>query len=197
MATGPVVLMQPVSPSAIMTAMMGNRNARTTGTGAIPQSETALVLHRLWLTNGSWRLRGKPETLLPSQLGSRSGRDADADRAGHAGAAEPAIARRILGEVLLVIVLGEIECARRRDLGGDAAKTPRRQRLLVGGLRGVGGFLLRIAKRVDRAAILRADVVALTHALGRIVAFPERLQETLVGDLLRIEHHKHHFGVAG
>ena len=39
----------------------------------------------------------------------RSGRDAGADRAGDAGAAEAAIAARVLGEVLLVVVLGEVE----------------------------------------------------------------------------------------
>src|SRR5262249_7618086 len=123
--------------------------------------------------------------------------NADSDRAGHAGAAEPAIAGRILGQVLLVIVLGEVELASRRDLGGDAAKAPRRQRLLVGGLRGVGGFALRIAKRVDRAPILRADVVALAHALRRVVVLPERLQQTIVVDLLRVEHDEYHFGVTG
>jgi hypothetical protein len=34
-----------------MMAMIGNRNTRATRTGAIPHSETASVLHRLWLIN--------------------------------------------------------------------------------------------------------------------------------------------------
>jgi len=38
-----------------MAAMIGNRNARATGTLAIPRSETAAFLHRLWLIN---RFRG-------------------------------------------------------------------------------------------------------------------------------------------
>src|SRR6478735_133020 len=50
---------------------------------------------------------------------------------------------------------------------------------------------------VDRASILRADVVALTHALRRVVALPERLQQLLVRDLVRIEHDQHHLGVTG
>src|ERR1700682_1146125 len=50
-ATGPDERMQPGKASAVMMAMIGNRNARATRTGAIPHSETALVLHRLWLTN--------------------------------------------------------------------------------------------------------------------------------------------------
>jgi hypothetical protein len=44
--------MQPDRTSAVMAAMIGNRNARATRTGAIPSSETASVLHPLWLTNG-------------------------------------------------------------------------------------------------------------------------------------------------
>src|SRR3954451_19052473 len=98
-----------------------------------------------------------------------SGVDAGADRTGHAGAAEAAIAGRIFREILLVIVLGEIELACRRDLGGNRAQTPPGRRLLIGGLRGVGGFTLHIVEGVDRRAILRADVVALSHALGRVV----------------------------
>src|SRR6187455_889781 len=41
------------------------------------------------------------------------------DRAAHAGAADAAIAGRVLGEILLVVVLGEIELRRRQDLGGN------------------------------------------------------------------------------
>src|SRR5215475_9647211 len=51
-ATGAVLPMQPDSASAVTAAMIGRRNARATRTGAIPQSETAPVLHRLWLTIG-------------------------------------------------------------------------------------------------------------------------------------------------
>src|SRR3954470_17938039 len=79
-----------------------------------------------------------------------SGADAGADRAGHAGAAEPAIARRILREILLVIVLGEKKLAGRRDLGGDRTEALRGQRLLIGGLRGVRGFALLLVDGVDR-----------------------------------------------
>src|SRR5580692_7365717 len=43
--------MQPDRASAVTAAMIGNRNARATRTGAFPHSETAPVLHRLWLTN--------------------------------------------------------------------------------------------------------------------------------------------------
>src|SRR3974390_2120007 len=108
---------------------------------------------------------------------SRSGTDADTDRTGHAGAAEPAIAGRILRQVLLMVVLGEIKLPGRPDLGGDRTKSLCRQRRLVGRFRGLRGFALRLIEPVDRAAILSADIVALAHALRRIVAFPERLQE--------------------
>src|ERR1019366_10189526 len=41
------------------------------------------------------------------------------------------------------------------------------------------------------------DVIALAHALRRVVTFPERLQQLIVGDLPGIEHHQHRFGMAG
>src|SRR6185369_10263212 len=59
---------------------------------------------------------------LPSLPGRKRyllGCHAHTDRAAHAGATETAIAHRVLGEVLLVIVLGIIEDRRVEDLGGD------------------------------------------------------------------------------
>src|SRR4051794_4062653 len=71
------------------------------------------------------------------------------DRAGHAGAAEAAISGRILGQVLLVIVLGEIKLTRRGDLRGDRTQPLCCQGLLVGRLRGIRGFALRVIEGVD------------------------------------------------
>src|SRR5258708_502596 len=68
------------------------------------------------------------------------GRNRDADRAAHARAAEPAIAHRVLGEVLLVVVLGEVEGGRVENLGGNRSETPRRERL---GIRRLAGFRRR------------------------------------------------------
>src|SRR5713101_4246368 len=67
----------------------------------------------------------------------------DADGAAHAGAAEPAIAHRVLGEILLMIILGEIERRRVADLGGDGSVAFSSQRLGVGGLRSLGSRALR------------------------------------------------------
>jgi hypothetical protein len=61
----------------------------------------------------------------------------------------------------------------------------------------IRGFALRVVEGVDRQAILRADVVALTHALDRVMTFPERLQQLIVGNLVRVEHHQYHVGMAG
>ena len=47
--------------------------------------------------------------------------------------------------------------------------------------------LLLIRGVVDARAVLRADVVALAHALGRVVLLEERLQQVGVGDLLGVE----------
>src|SRR5436305_15340963 len=50
-ATGPERRMHPANASAVIAAIMENRNARTTRTGVIPHNETSPVLHRLWLIN--------------------------------------------------------------------------------------------------------------------------------------------------
>src|SRR3954470_13466716 len=71
-ATGPLVRMQPDSASAVMIAVIGNRNARATRTGAIPQSETGLVLHRLWLTNRFWGMIAGAEDSLAPACGQRA-----------------------------------------------------------------------------------------------------------------------------
>src|SRR5882724_1756158 len=106
-ATGAVVCMQPDRVSADIAAMIGSRNARATRTGAIPSHETTLDLHPLWLTNRFclWPRAGR------QQEATQSGGDTCADRARHPGSAKPAIAGRILGQILLMIIFGEVEFA--------------------------------------------------------------------------------------
>src|SRR3954453_2835151 len=70
-ATGPVVRMQPDSASAVMITVIGIRNARTTRTGAIPQSETTPVLHRVWLIKGILHARARDRTPSPRSRGTR------------------------------------------------------------------------------------------------------------------------------
>src|SRR5262249_59588532 len=55
----------------------------------------------------------------------------DADRAAHAGAAEAAITHGVLRQILLVVVLGKIECRRVEDFGGDRIEPPRLELLVV------------------------------------------------------------------
>src|SRR5262245_9889814 len=95
--------------------------------------------------------------------------DAGANRAGDARAAEPAIAARVLGEILLVVVLGEIELGRGQDLGRDRPEAARGERLLVSCLRRLGRAALLLGIIVDAGAILGADVIPLAHALRRVV----------------------------
>src|SRR5437667_2817837 len=83
------------------------------------------------------RTRHDPGDAMPSLH-----RDTRADRAAHAGAAEAAIAHRVLGQILLVIVLGEIEWRRVQDLGRDRVEALRLELLLVHRLRGLGGLAL-------------------------------------------------------
>src|SRR5690606_20130899 len=49
----------------------------------------------------------------------------------------------------------------------------------------------------DHRAVLAADVVALAHALRRVVRLPEHLQEVPVADALRVIDDEHGLGVAG
>ena len=50
---------------------------------------------------------------------------------------------------------------------------------------------------VDPGAVLRADVVALAHALGRVVVLPEDLEHRVVARAGRVEHDEHDLVVAG
>ena len=58
-----------------MIAVIDNRNARATRTGAIPQSETALVLHRLWLTKRFLRRGCRARGERPLACGERCSSD--------------------------------------------------------------------------------------------------------------------------
>src|SRR5207247_1405173 len=95
------------------------------------------------------------------------------DGAGDAGAAESAVAHRVLREVLLVVRLGVVERAGRRDLGRDLAVACGRELLLERGASRLGDRALLVALRVDRRAVLRADVVPLPHPLRGAVVLPE------------------------
>src|SRR3954454_19197367 len=84
-------------------------------------------------------------------------------RAGHARAAEAAVAVGHLGEVLLVVVLGVVEVGGVDDLRADVAVAGVAELLLVGVARRLGGGALSIGVGVDARPVLGADVVALTH----------------------------------
>src|SRR5215467_7504560 len=94
-----------------------------------------------------------------------------------------------------MVVLGVIKLWSRDDLGGDLLVAGGRKLLLVRVPGGFGGSPLFIVGVVDPRAVLRADVVALTHPLCGIVVLPEDLQQLLVTDLLRIEDDEHDLGV--
>src|SRR6478752_3402641 len=97
----------------------------------------------------------------------------EADRTAHAGPAQSAVTTRVLGEVLLVVVLGVEERRRCDDLRGDRRESRRVELLLEHLARRLGRVELRAPEAIDPGAVLRADVVPLAHALGRIVVLPE------------------------
>src|SRR6185503_20184149 len=122
---------------------------------------------------------------------------ADADRAGDAGAAQAAVPVGVLGQVLLVVVLGVVERAGGRDLGGDLAVAGGAQALGEELLGGLDGLALGVVGVVGRGAVLAADIVALPHALGRVMALPEDAQDLLVAGLGGVEHHEDGLRMAG
>src|SRR5687767_13107860 len=81
----------------------------------------------------------------------------------------PTIPIRILRQVLLVIILGVIKLRRLQDLGGDLAVAGLGQTLLIRLLSLLRGGTLFVVVEIDAGAILSADVVALAHAVGRVV----------------------------
>ena len=107
-----------------------------------------------------------------------------------------AVAVRDLVQVLLVVVLGQEVLRRRLDVGRDRREAGLLQLGVVDSLAHLSGLLLRLARGVDHRAVLRADVVALAHALGGIVRLPEDAQQIVVADLAGVEDDLHDFGVA-
>jgi hypothetical protein len=94
-------------------------------------------------------------------------------------------------------VLGVVEVGEGCDLRRDRSVAGGPKLLAVHVARAFRRLALRLGRVQHRRAVLRADVVALPHALGRIVALPEQLQEVLVARLGRVEHDQHRLGVAG
>ena len=96
--------------------------------------------------------------------------------AGDAGAARPAITVRILGEILLVIILGEIERRRGFDFGGDrtmaiSVSVARRW------LRNLSLPSNRVARREDRRIDIGCRYRCPTACPGSwVVILPEGLQ---------------------
>src|SRR5438270_13152975 len=84
-----------------------------------------------------------------------------AHRARNPGAAQTAVAAGILGQILLVVLLGEVERRGGKDLGRDPAVARGGRRGLVRRLRGECGVLRRIVVTVDGRAVLGSDVGAL------------------------------------
>src|SRR5262249_42686845 len=96
-----------------------------------------------------------------------------ADLAGHSGALQAAIAARVLGQILLVIVFREIEWPGGLDLGRNRRVARLAKRLAIGLPGSFGIAPLAVARPIDGRAVLRPDVVALAHPLGRVVRFEE------------------------
>ena len=96
-----------------------------------------------------------------------------------------------------MVILGEVEGRRVQDFRRDRAHSALAQCVLIGSLRRLGCGALRRRGHVDAGAVLRADIVALAHALSGVMAFPEGLEQPLIGELFRVVDDQHHLVVAG
>src|SRR5262249_1765208 len=127
--------------------------------------------HDFWNVRVDWK-RGQHEqasgvsTTGAGSIGAGFGKS---DRAAHTRATEAAVAAGILREILLVVILGVVKVWGRQDFGGDATVSGPIELLLKHLARRFRGTVLRFVVVVDPRAVLRADVVALTHPLGWIV----------------------------
>ena len=54
---------------------------------------------------------------------------------------------------------------------------------------------LPVGERINTGPVLGANVVPLLHTLGRVVTFPERLQQGLIAHNGRVKCHQHDFVV--
>ena len=118
---------------------------------------------------------GFPLTLAlsPGERGKFQGmfgiRSGSGFRQADAGSAQPAIAIRILRQVLLVIGLCIVERGGIDDLGRNPGQPLFRQLCLIQRQAFLCGLALLVRVDVDARAVLGADVVALAHPLGRVV----------------------------
>src|SRR6476659_2261411 len=96
----------------------------------------------------------------------------------------------ILLTVILVVVFGGVKLCVGRDLryNGIIEGTA----FIEFGLVFFGFFFLFVVVIEDHTAVLRTNVSALSVERGRVVGFPENLQQLIVRDLFRIIHHLYH-----
>src|SRR5215211_8125012 len=80
--------------------------------------------------------------------------------------------------------------------GGDLGDYPPLPLALARVARGHGRLLLRLIVYEHSGAVLAADVPALAVASGGIVALPERVEQLLVGDRVRVILHLDGLGMA-
>ena len=99
-------------------------------------------------------------------------------------------------QVLLMVIFGIEELGHGFYLGSDRSKSTRGECRLVEISGNLGQPLLLVAVSVDARSILGAPVVALPHALGRIMALPEQREQIGVGHAIRMKDNPDNFGVA-
>ena len=92
---------------------------------------------------------------------------------------------------------GEVKWLIAGDLGSDRSQASLAELPLVVVAAGLGlGEQGRLVG-IDGGAILAAAIIALAHALGGVVTFPEQLEQIAEIDGIAIPNHPYHFRMAG
>ncbi len=104
-----------LSPGPLRGAGEGNR----TPVASLGSSCSAIELHPRARPDDTGRAGTAASASDPRASRRRSVAGDQPDRAGYAGSADAAVAAGVLGQVLLMVVLGVVEGRRAGDLGGD------------------------------------------------------------------------------
>ena len=97
-----------------------------------------------------------------------------------------------------MIVFREEDVAAGAEFGGDwRAVAVCGEFGVVGGNHLARGGFLRSAREIDGRAVLRADIIALAHALGRVMALKEQFHEVRESDFGGVEDDLDDLGMAG
>ena len=91
-----------------------------------------------------------------------------------------------------MIIFGIVKLGSWQNFTGNCAKSSRRKLLCKDREARRSSLCLPRTIGIDARAILRAAIIALAHALSRIMTLPKDLQQGLISHNRRVKYHPHH-----